>query len=56
MNYPIAESASVRRSAGVKDSTTEHRSMSGKISSFKPSAPQNATPPKPVIVPWQKKK
>jgi hypothetical protein len=27
-----------------------------KGSSFKPSAPQNATPPKPVIVPWQKKK
>ena len=27
-----------------------------KSSPFKPSAPQNATPPKPVIVPWQKKK
>jgi hypothetical protein len=27
-----------------------------KGSSFKPSAPQHATPPKPVIVPWQKKK
>ena len=27
-----------------------------KSSSFKPSAPQHVTPPKPVIVPWQKKK
>ena len=56
MNYPIAESASDRRSSGVKDSSTEHRAMSGKSSSFKPSAPQNVPPPKPVIVPWQKKK
>jgi hypothetical protein len=27
-----------------------------KGNSFKPSAPQNVAPPKPVIVPWQKKK
>jgi len=27
-----------------------------KGNSFKPSAPQNVAPPKPVIVPWQKNK
>jgi hypothetical protein len=43
------------RTAGSSSIAQDAKSVY-KGSSFKPSAPQNATPPKPVIVPWQKKK
>jgi hypothetical protein len=43
--------ARIDQSSGAKDSQSVYKG-----SAFKPSAPQRVTPPKPVIVPWQKKK
>ncbi len=50
MNKPM------NMSALASEAQTTERSLSGKTGAFKPSVPANAVPPKPVIVPWQKKK
>jgi hypothetical protein len=42
----------MRTSAGM----AQDARSAAKSNGFKPSAPQHVTPPKPVIVPWQKKK